>query len=136
LDPAVYIMPPNPGLPYSLSSGGAGTTRTFDQSASSSSARMSGSEVSDPCPISTEGDWMKIVPSIAMLTQGLKAGAFPADAASAALAGSMVRAPAHPASATPNVRPAAPTMNSRRVSSGVTMAQPSLTARSIARTIR
>ena len=97
---------------------------------------MSGSEVSDPCPISTAGDWMKMVPSVAMLTHGLKAGAFPADAASAAPAGSMVLVPAHPASATPNVRPAAPTMNSRRVSSGSVMAQPSLTARSIARTIR
>src|SRR2546425_4894423 len=94
-------MPPNPGFPYSASFGGAGTMRTFDQSASSSSATISGSEVSEPCPISTAGDWMKMVPSVAMLTQGLKAGAFPAVAASVAPRGSIVPLPAHPDSSTP-----------------------------------
>ena len=51
--------------------GGAGTIRTFAQSASSSSAMISGSEVIDPCPISVAADMMVIVPSVAMLTQGL-----------------------------------------------------------------
>ena len=101
---------------------------------------MSGSAVSDPCPISTEGDWMKMVPSVAMLTQWLKAGAFPAVAASAAPRGSIAVVAAQPGSSTPNVRPAAPTMNSRLLTSGLfasfVMSQPSLTARSIARTMR
>src|SRR5262245_64178585 len=47
--------------------------RTLAQSASSSSARISGSEVIDPCPISVAADMMVIVPSGAMLTQGLSA---------------------------------------------------------------
>ena len=34
---------------------------------------ISGSEVIDPCPISVAADMMVIVPSVAMLTQGLSA---------------------------------------------------------------
>ena len=52
---------------------GAGTIRTFCQSASSSSARISGNEVIEPCPISVAGDMRVIVPSSEMLTQGLSA---------------------------------------------------------------
>ena len=55
------------------STGGAGTMRTFDQSASSSSAMISGSEVIDPCPISVAADMMVMVPSGAIDTQGLSA---------------------------------------------------------------
>src|SRR5215472_13458423 len=45
--------------------------RTFAQSASSSSARISGSEVSDPCPISAAGDMIATVSSVAIVTHGL-----------------------------------------------------------------
>src|SRR5215468_4637231 len=76
------------------STGGARTMRTFAQSASSSSAMSSGSEVMDPCPISVAADMMVIVPS----------GAAASVAARAAL----------PAKATAKVRPAAPTMTWRR----------------------
>ena len=46
----LYIMPWKPGLPYTASTAGAGTMRTFDQSASSSSAMMSGTRSSTPAP--------------------------------------------------------------------------------------
>ena len=48
---------------------------TLDQSASSSSARMSGSEVTAPWPISATGTITVIVPSPAMLAQAIKAPA-------------------------------------------------------------
>src|SRR2546423_1781874 len=90
---------------------------TRDQSASISSAMMSGMAVCDPCPISTAGFTMYTVPSCARLAQALTAFAPPAGAlASAAPAlRSSVRMAAHPSIRTVNVRPAAPTMNSRRV---------------------
>src|SRR3954463_518323 len=77
---------PNPGLPKIASIGGAGTIRTFDQSASSSSAMINGSEVIDPCPISVAADMMVIVPSGVIDTHGLSAlrarsGASPAATA-------------------------------------------------------
>src|SRR5262249_26570449 len=50
---------------------GAHSIATFDQSASISSARMSGSEVIDPCPISAPALRMVTVPSRAMRTQGV-----------------------------------------------------------------
>ena len=45
--------------------------RTRDQSASSSSAMIKGSDVIEPCPISVAADMMVTVPSVAMLTHGL-----------------------------------------------------------------
>src|SRR5215211_315489 len=87
--------------------GGAGTMRTFDQSASSSSAMMSGNEVIDPCPISVAADMMVMVPSGAIETHGLSA--LPARSVATLAA----RAPL-PASATAKVSPAAPTMIWRR----------------------
>ena len=86
--------------------GGAGTMRTFAQSASSSSAMISGSEVIDPCPISVAADMMVIVPSVAMLTHGLSALPVRSPASTAASA--------RPASAMANERPAAPIMTWRR----------------------
>jgi hypothetical protein len=96
---------------------------------------ISGSEVMDPCPISVAGDMMVIVPSSAMLTQGLSALPLRALAGAAALAGL-------PASAIVNVRPAAPVMTCRRDSRVLAllmcfvMAQASRAARSTARTMR
>jgi hypothetical protein len=76
--------------------------RTFDQSASSSSAMISGSEVVDPCPISVAGDMMEMEPSVAMLTHGLSG--LPAISADGAAA----NASSSRASATANVSPATP----------------------------
>jgi hypothetical protein len=76
--------------------------RTFDQSASSSSATISGSEVVEPWPISVAGDMMEMVPSLAMLTHGLN-GLPAISAAGAAATASSIRA-----STTAKVRPAAP----------------------------
>ena len=42
--------------------------RTLLQSASSSSATINGSDVSEPCPISAAGDMMAIVPSVEIVT--------------------------------------------------------------------
>ena len=70
--PAVY-MKTNDGFLQSSSFGGATTTRTFDQSASSSSPRMSGRDVSDPCPISAAGDMIATVSSVEMVIHGLSA---------------------------------------------------------------
>src|SRR5262247_1606953 len=58
--------------------------RTFDQSASSSSAMMSGSEVIDPCPISVAADMMVMVPSGVMLIHGLMVCPAPSAARTAA----------------------------------------------------
>ena len=55
------------------SSGGAGTIRTFAQSASSSSAMISGNAVIDPCPISVAADIIVMLPSAPMLIHGLMA---------------------------------------------------------------
>src|SRR3954464_5679416 len=102
-------MPPKPGLPYTASIGGAGTTRTLSQSASSSSAMIKGSEVIDPCPISVAADMIVIVPSGAMLIHGFMAWPVRSPASTAASA-------ALPRSANANVRPAAPIMIWRRLS--------------------
>src|SRR5262247_2451041 len=62
-----------------LASAGLDSIATFDQSASISSARMSGSEVIEPWPISAPVLRMVTVPSGAMRTQalsGLAADAF------------------------------------------------------------
>ena len=83
-----------------FSSGGAGTIRTLAQSASSSSAMISGSEVIDPCPISVAADMMVIVPSVAMLIHGLIAVPVRSPERTAALRPS--------GSAMANDRPAAP----------------------------
>src|SRR5580704_9755342 len=104
------MAPPKPGLPNTASTGGAGTTRTFDQSASSSSAKISGIDVIDPCPISTAGDMIVIVPSAAIVTHGLSGAAVAARALPAA-----VTSP----SATAKVNPAAPTISWRRVIGGL-----------------
>src|SRR6476620_10859337 len=81
---------------------------TFDQSASSSSAMMSGSEVIDPCPISVAADMMVMVPSGAMLIHGLMVCPLRSPAKTAASA--------RPPSAKANERPAAPIMIWRRLS--------------------
>src|SRR5256885_7045622 len=81
--------------------------RTRDQSASSSSAMINGSEVIEPCPISVAADIMVIVPSVPMLIHGLSAVpvvSLPRTAASA------------PASVKANESPAAPIMTWRRES--------------------
>src|SRR5215469_12175837 len=90
---------------------GARTIRTFDQSASSSSATITGSAVKDPSPISTAGDMIAIVPSVEIVTQGLRILSL-AVAPSAARCGAPT--------AKPKVRPAAPTMKPRRFSAGRT----------------
>ena len=96
---------------------------------------ISGSEVIDPCPISVAADMMVMVPSGAMLTQGLSA--LP-DLSVATMA-----APARTLSATAKDRPAAPIMICRRESGAFrscirawVMAQASRAARSTARTMR
>src|SRR5438270_6066894 len=88
------------------SSGGAGTTRTLDQSASSSSAMISGSEVIEPWPISVAADMIVMVPSPAMLTQGDIA--FPLRSAASVAARPL------PPSVMAKDRPAAPIMTWRR----------------------
>src|SRR5882757_1199779 len=80
--------------------------RTCDQSASSSSAMINGSEVIDPCPISVAADMMVMLPSVAMLTQGLSIWPVRSTAKTAASA--------RPPSAMPNDRPAAPIIIWRR----------------------
>src|SRR5262249_14338721 len=77
--------------------------RTLAQSASSSSARMSGSDVSDPCPISAAGDMIATVSSVEIVTHGLSATS-PLRAASARRPDAIVK-----------VKPAAPTMKVRRL---------------------
>src|SRR5580704_4340269 len=88
--------------------GGAGTITTLDQSASSSSARISGSEVRDPFPISVAGAMIDISPLGAILTHGLNAVPETSDASAAACPD--LSCP----TATANVRPAIPTMKPRR----------------------
>src|SRR6516225_395391 len=83
--------------------------RTLLQSASSSSAMINGSEVIDPCPISVAADMMVIVPSGAMLTQGLSSLPIRSLARTAASARSE--------STIANESPAAPIMTCRRVRS-------------------
>src|SRR6478735_6583119 len=79
--------------------------RTRDQSASISSAMISGSDVIEPCPISVAADMMVIVPSVPMLIHGLSAVPLVSVARTAASA---------PGSAKANERPAAPIMTWRR----------------------
>ena len=90
----------NPGLPWIFSFTGAGTIFTLLQSASSSSAMISGSDVIDPCPISVAADMMVMVPSVAMLTHGFIA--VPVRSAN------RTAAPARPVAVKANVSPAAP----------------------------
>src|SRR5471032_2176008 len=80
--------------------------RTLAQSASSSSAMISGSEVIDPCPISVAADMTVMVPSGAMLTQGLSAWPL----RSLAIAAASTRPP----NAIAKERPAAPIITWRR----------------------
>ena len=96
---------------------------------------ISGSEVIDPCPISVAADMMVMVPSDAMLTQGLSS--WPTRS----VAGTAASAP--PRNAMANESPAAPIITWRRDSGVVrlccamcVMVQPSRAARSTARTIR
>jgi hypothetical protein len=115
--------------------------RTFDQSASSSSASTSGSEVIEPCPISVAADMMVIVPSGAIESHGLSA--LPTRSLACAAACAPLRG-----SASAKVKPAAPTIICLRVIflrdlrvleadvSRIVMAQPSRAARSTAPTMR
>src|ERR1700720_2892016 len=84
--------------------GGAGTTTTLDQSASDSSARINGSEVNDPCPISVAGAMIDISPLAAILTHGLNG--VPAMSGASVAACPNLSRPA----ATANVSPAIPIM--------------------------
>src|SRR5258706_1523207 len=92
--------------------GGADTIRTLSQSASISSAKIRGREVFDPWPISLAGDMMVIVPSADIVTQGLRV----ADVAAAALE-PIVETEINPV-ITLKLRPAAPIITPRRVTSG------------------
>jgi len=95
---------------------------------------ISGSEVIDPCPISVAADRMVIVPSGAMLTQGVSAW----PALSAAITAALTGWPA----ANAKESPAAPIITWRRESATwcillcAFMDQPSRAARSTARTMR
>src|ERR1700761_6811689 len=102
------MTPQRAGLPWILSIGGAGTTTTLDQSASNSSARINGSEVNDPCPISVAGAMIDISPLGAILTHGLNGVPALSDASVAAL--TSLASPA----AMANVMPAIPIMKPRR----------------------
>src|ERR1700761_5047882 len=113
------MTPQRAGLPWILSIGGAGTQTTLDQSASNSSARINGSEVNDPCPISVAGAMIEISPLGAMLTHGLKgvptaspSGARVAPAASGAAVAA--RADLSAPTVKANVSPPIPTMKPRR----------------------
>src|SRR5215467_5332273 len=79
---------------------------TLPQSASSSSAMISGSDVIDPCPISVAADIIVIAPSGAMLTHGLS------DCPVLSLAIRAASAP--PPNAMPKDSPAAPIITWRR----------------------
>ena len=87
--------------------GGAKSVFTFDQSASSSSARISGRDVSTPCPISAPGQRMVMVLSAAMLTQAFILVACAAPSASMPWP--------RPPSVNAKVRPAVPTTKPRRL---------------------
>jgi hypothetical protein len=80
----------------------------LDQSASNSSARINGSEVNDPCPISVAGAMIDIAPLGAILTHGLN-GVPALSGASVAACPNLSRP-----TATANVRPAIPIMKPRR----------------------
>src|SRR5258708_6620859 len=68
-------MTPNMlGLPYILSTGGAGTATTLDQSASRSSARINRREVNDPPPLSVARAIIDILPLGAVPTHRFKGG--------------------------------------------------------------
>src|SRR5258706_6132899 len=94
--------------------GGAATIGTLPQSASISSARINGSEVFDPWPISLAGDMMEIVPSADIVTQGLSV----ADPAALAVALKPTSRGEIKPDATPKPRPAAPIMTCRRLKLG------------------
>ena len=68
-----------------LGSSGGGRMRTRRQSASSSSARIIGSAVLVPCPISASSTITETLPSVATRTQA--AGCSPGGAAPAAVPG-------------------------------------------------
>src|SRR6201995_5481499 len=102
-------MAPNmAGLPEILAIGGAGPATPLDQSASNSSARINGSEVNDPCPISVAGAMIDISPLGAMLTHGLNG--VPATSGASVAARPDLSGPTE----TANVRPAIPIMKPRR----------------------
>src|ERR1700761_5879767 len=104
------MTPQRAGLPWILSIGGAGTTTTLDQSASNSSARINGSEVNDPCPISVAGAMIEISPLGAILTHGLN------GVPTTSLSGASVAAEPDfsDPTVTANVRPAIPIIKPRR----------------------
>src|SRR5215467_13115467 len=79
---------------------------TLPQSASSSSAMISGSEVIDPCPISVAADIIVIAPSGPMLIHGLSV--------CPVLSPAIRAASAPPPNAMPNDSPAAPIITWRR----------------------
>jgi hypothetical protein len=99
------------------------------------SASITGIEVSEPCPISVAGDMMNTVPSVETVTHAFTTVCLGAAAANAAPAFMRSGTPA----TTPNVSPAAPTMNRRRPcesGSSAGFIYASFAARSIARTMR
>jgi len=119
---------PLSGLPNNFSSHWVGRTGfTFDQSASSSSATMSGSVVKEPCPISAAGDTIEIVPSVAIDIQTL-AGRAASAAAAPLIMASPTSARGSAATVSANVRPAAVSLRNERRSIWF-MDQPSRDAR-------
>src|SRR5262244_1463173 len=92
-----------------LASAGVHSIATFDQSASISSATMSGSDVIDPWPISAPALRIVILPSAAMRTHGL-IGAF---AKAFACACDISRTPSFP-TAMQNAIPPKPAITPRR----------------------
>ncbi len=110
--------------------------RTFAQSASSSSATTMGSEVITPWPISAMGAAMVTLLSVPIVTQP------PMVLAVSEAMTPSGRAVIRPLKENAKVSPAAPPMKSRRerevvsLASSVVMAQASLAARWMARTIR
>src|SRR5215831_2571961 len=92
-----------------LASAGVHSMATFDQSASISSATMSGSDVMEPWPISAPVERIVMVPSGAMRTHGVTC----ALASVSACAGETRLAPCWP-SARQNVMPVRPASTERR----------------------
>src|SRR6266480_915842 len=107
---------PNIGLVYALSAG-ADSIRTFDQSASSSSASSMGNDVVTPWPISERSTTTRTLSSAPMRSQALGANA----------AAAVPRIACRPAAGRwkPMTRPATPAVsrNSRRVISAVLMSR-------------
>src|SRR5437660_1155601 len=102
---------PNIGLVYALSAG-ADSIRTFDQSASSSSASSMGNDVVTPWPISERSTTTRTLSSAPMRSQALGANA------AAAPARWPVQAP-HWAMPQPNLVPVSPSVSRSTQRSGV-----------------